>query len=686
MMNMQIHSSRRLAVPVVAFLVLVSIFYGVQIEHNMASSIDSYTTSTTSSGIDFKKEEEADTAMMSSTEEAETIAEVQVQPTKNAKQEVLVVQEVPPVQKVVPTLPDIDSATGKSFDGLKFRTFDSNKKMKQAEENDPKPDAKGISLLLSPSFVNKCSKWGVVTTINGPTLAIKHVADLPSWCLVVVADTKTPTDYMEALKGLYKNSTDGEQSVDGLESNVFFFSVEKQKEWEQKPGALGSFVSSTPWKHFCRKNLGYLFAILHGANFIFDFDDDNYVKLDALGKPMNILPLEEEDEMKLLNVTIVANGPTSFNHHPLMHPSFNETSWARGFPLQYIKDKHTQGRVALQKDLPFKSKIEEIGVIQYLADDNPDIDAFHRLSKPLPMTFKFDDDAHPILVPKHSYAPYNGQATVHMRNALWATLLPATVPGRVSDIWRSYFAQCIFADAGLRLVFSPPKISQQRNDHDILGDLNAENDLYMKSGKLIEFLSGWEPEGEGYDSIPARMEQLWIDLYERGYIEIADVTATQMWLGSLVQIGYEFPPLKRRFRNVAVMGQLADSPNFPDMVIFWAQKHREYFQTVIAAGPFSEEQLKELEAHSIQAFASSFQDSSNGPTENLMNALLRFKDSSEIEGMLYAHDDVLLNITDLSQGLYPFPTNSMIENTLQMQKKDSQSYADARIAEDKKES
>jgi hypothetical protein len=96
--------------------------------------------------------------------------------------------------------------------------------------------------------------------------------------------------------------------------------------------------------------------------------------------------------------------------------------------------------------------------------------------------------------------------------------------------------------------------------------------------------------------------------------------------------------------------------------------------------------LKELEAHSIQAFASSFQDSSNGPTENLMNALLRFKDSSEIEGMLYAHDDVLLNITDLSQGLYPFPTNSMIENTLQMQKKDSQSYADARIAEDKKES
>jgi len=110
-------------------------------------------------------------------------------------------------------------------------------------------------------------------------------------------------------------------------------------------------------------------------------------------------------------------------------------------------------------------------------------------------------------------------------------------------------------------VFSPPKISQQRNDHDILGDLNAEHDLYMKSGKLIDFFSGWEPQGEGgYDLIPARMEQLWIDLYERGYIEIEDVTAAQIWLGTLVQIGYEefssiqYCTFSRRFRHGHLLG------------------------------------------------------------------------------------------------------------------------------------
>ena len=37
------------------------------------------------------------------------------------------------------------------------------------------------------------------------------------------------------------------------------------------------------------------------------------------------------------------------------------------------------------------------------------------------------------------------------------------------------------------------------------------------------------------------MEQLWIELYERGYIEMDDVYQVQFWLGSLLEGGYEFP-------------------------------------------------------------------------------------------------------------------------------------------------
>jgi hypothetical protein len=35
------------------------------------------------------------------------------------------------------------------------------------------------------------------------------------------------------------------------------------------------FVKVIPWNSFARKNIGYLYAIAHGAKFVWDFDDDN---------------------------------------------------------------------------------------------------------------------------------------------------------------------------------------------------------------------------------------------------------------------------------------------------------------------------------------------------------------------------------------------------------------------------
>eukprot|EP00979_Chaetoceros_neogracilis_P008868 scaffold1987_cov236-Chaetoceros_neogracile.AAC.8 len=508
-----------------------------------------------------------------------------------------------------------NSATGTLFTNDVIRTFPGPRGLVRSDEQFP-PIAK---------ITQECKRWGVVTTIFDPTDAIARVANLPSWCLVIVPDTKTPHGYMDKLAKLQQNNlkssfrkmnedatddgddddndaTDDEARAENIVSsldNVFYFSIEMQQEWEDIEGPFGSFVRSIPWKHFCRKNLGYLIAILHGAKFIFDFDDDNFIKLDNDGTPMEILP-EGEDmaQMKLDDVTVVMQGPNAFNHHPIMGASI-EDSWARGFPLALILDKHTQGKFAYIADLPFAANNKEIGVIQFLADGNPDIDAIHRISKPLPMTYPLEK-ANSVLVPAHAYSPYNAQATIHTKNAFWAMLLPSTVPGRVSDIWRSYFAQCIFADAGLQLIFSPPKIVQERNEHNYLGDFNAEQDLYDKSGKLIEHLSQWDSD---HDTVPERMLELWIDMYERGYIEIDDVYAVQMWLGALAQVGYEFPPLKRRHRNVAVMGQFnyADKPSIVRDVIYWTQKNRERFDTVVAAGPFSRRQMKKFEDNSIIA-------------------------------------------------------------------------------------
>lgn len=198
---------------------------------------------------------------------------------------------------------------------------------------------------------------------------------------------------------------------------------------------------------------------MHGAIQVFDFDDDNYVMLDLDGVPMDVWPFKDGKQMKLSSVDVVMQGAKVFNHHPAMGAP---DSWPRGLPLDLIRDKHTQGNIAFQKDF-YATKSQEIGVVQHVVDSNPDIDAIHRLTKPLPNFLV--DRGMSLLVPVHAYSPYNAQATIHTKNAFWAMLLPSTVLGRVSDIWRSYFAQCIFADTGLRLVFSHPKVVQERNEH-----------------------------------------------------------------------------------------------------------------------------------------------------------------------------------------------------------------------------
>ena len=536
-----------------------------------------------------------------------------------------------------------NSATGNMFGNQKVRSF-SGKRLPASTRKYPPIDVRA-------NFTT-CQRWGVVTTIFEPTDAVARVANSPSWCLVIVPDLTTPDHYMAKLKSLNATTTRERANVD----NIFYFSIKKQRERQNMHGPIGKLFRATPWKHFCRKNLGYLFAIMHGAEFIFDFDDDNYIQLDDNGLPVEILPQgKDRTKMKLSNVSVVMQGANAFNHHPIMGASV-EDSWPRGFPISLIQNNYTQGEVAYESDLTFATRDKEIGVIQFLADGDPDIDAIHRLTRPLPMTF---EGTKSVLVPVHAYTPYNAQATIHTKNAFWALLLPGTVPGRVSDIWRSYFAQCIFADTRLRLVFSPPIIDQKRNAHDYLGDFDAERDLYDKSGQLIEYLSEWDSVS---DTIPKRMEDLWIDMYERGYIEIDDVFAVQLWLGALIQAGYKFPPLKRRHRNVAVMGQFnyADRNSTVHDVIFWTQKLRERFDTVAAAGPFSESQMKQLQAHSITVSSYNFDAGYLSPLRNTKDMLLSFKNSTKIKGVLYTHDDGIVNITELSLGKYPFPTDKMM--------------------------
>jgi len=87
--------------------------------------------------------------------------------------------------------------------------------------------------------------------------------------------------------------------------------------------------------------------------------------------------------------------------------------------------------------------------------------------------------------------PYNAQATLHAHAALWSLLLPCSVHGRVTDIWRSYFAQRLFWDVGLRVGFAPPWVTQYRNAHNYLADFNSEVRYSLAINHLACYLTPW---------------------------------------------------------------------------------------------------------------------------------------------------------------------------------------------------
>jgi len=402
-----------------------------------------------------------------------------------------------------------NSATGQVFEGRKVRGFSGQRLF-----SDPPLTKHAVS---QAGGMHSCRNWSVVTTIFEPSEAVKVAAKLTGWCIVIVADTKTPADYMSRSR------------LDQVQGAVFL-NVELQRKMID---AGDAFVRAVPWGHFSRKNIGYLYAIRNGAQFIFDFDDDNELNRRD-GRTRSPIP-GDSDRLIDMHAVSLESGHL-LNPYPLMKPGVSEHDvWPRGFPLELIKFNFSHG-VIKQSSVPFC--LDRIAVVQSCANHDPDVDAIYRLTRPLPFNFKAGKG---VIVPPGIYTPYNAQATVHTKRALWATFLPSTVPGRVSDIWRSYFSERLFAELDLSIAFVPPRVTQIRNAHNYLGDMNAEEDLYYKTSKLVEFLEGWRDNSK---ELPERMENLWIALYERGYIELGDVQLVQLWLRALVDSGYEFPTWK----------------------------------------------------------------------------------------------------------------------------------------------
>ena len=85
-----------------------------------------------------------------------------------------------------------------------------------------------------------------------------------------------------------------------------------------------------------------------------------------------------------------------------------------------------------------------------------------------------------------------------------------------------------------------------RNFHNALADMQAEQNLYYKTPEMIRHLHEWESSAV---TLPQRLEELVVSLYEHGFIEENDVKLYQEWITILVESGYHFPTSERVTEN-----------------------------------------------------------------------------------------------------------------------------------------
>lgn len=342
-----------------------------------------------------------------------------------------------------------------------------------------------LSLLTSTPFFSYCyDKWIVVTTIQYPTPALKKLASLPDWQLIVVGDKKTPQDW----------------HLD----NCIYLDVEKQKQLSY------SIIPLLPWNHYSRKNIGYLYALEHGASLIYETDDDNLI-LNLTYLPENCILNSVTCQQDCFNIF-------AFFGHPNV--------WPRGYPLNKITTKNSYTLMKNAVNIPIQ---------QGLANSDPDVDAIFRLTHSDEIIF---NNNNPVSLSKGIMCPFNTQNTFFHRSAFWGLLIPITTSFRVCDIWRGYFVQRLLWDMNATLCFLPPTAVQYRNQHNLLHDFADEIDLYLKADDLIIALNTWHSHKPLFEQ---RMKSLIDFLIKKDFFKKEEKMLMKAWINDLKKLNYSMP-------------------------------------------------------------------------------------------------------------------------------------------------
>lgn len=271
----------------------------------------------------------------------------------------------------------------------------------------------------------------VTTTINPPTEALRKFNEIKGWTLLIVGDKKTP--HIE-----YKD-----------------FGIYLSPEYQDI--LYPKLSLSLGWNTIQRRNIGFLYAYnVLNADIVATVDDDNI--------PNDIWPnciIDQETDVSLYS------GESKF-----FDPLFNTNIWHRGFPIDQLENRS----YTVESIEKIKVKIQA-----GLWYGDPDIDAIARIAH-RPNIVK-------NIYPKQPYGsklltPFNSQNTFLHKDILPHYMCIPGV-GRMDDIYGAYIAQKLTNEIP---VFTEPSVTQVRNQHNLVVDLEKE----LMGYKIGSSIDDWE--------------------------------------------------------------------------------------------------------------------------------------------------------------------------------------------------
>jgi hypothetical protein len=318
-------------------------------------------------------------------------------------------------------------------------------------------------------------KFIIITSIFDPTEAIAAFSKLSDWTVVVVGDKKT--------------------NVNWYHPNIIYLSPDDQCNFNK------SFSNQLPWNTYARKNLGYLYAVSCEADVIYETDDDNIPLENWVGEP------------KFNTNADRINGSGFVNIYSYFT---DEKVWPRGFPLNQILSDNNFSIEQISSN--------KIGVWQFLADEDPDVDAIYRLTNNNPIYF---NTRNPLVLSKGLCCPFNSQNTYFNATAFPLLYLPSTVTFRYTDILRGLIAQPVLWASDLLVGFGSSTVIQKRNFHDYLKDFESEIPCYLHPETVLQIALGSVSESK---SISDNLHAVYENLLEEKIVTHEELTRLDSWL------------------------------------------------------------------------------------------------------------------------------------------------------------